>query len=404
MTVVVPTRDRPDALARCLAALERQTVDGFEVVVVDDRSRATGGGARGRWRARHAPASSTGEGRGPAAARNLGAACRGRRDRLLHRRRLPSPAPAGSRRSSSASTAAATVVAGPTLGPAGTDVVRARVAARHQPPRRRVASVRAARSAFAPTSNIACRRAVHARGAVRRVVPDRGGRGPRVVRPPARRSVTGIDFDADGVGASTTRRSPHGLFWRQHDAVRRRRVPLPRCASSSGPARSRLRLLRRASLRRAFADGVAIGVLVLVTQVATAVGLAAEAYRARRALKQWLARHPVDRSTPDSAAAVAATSSRRGGRDGVCGSAVPGTTSAHASPSVWLPGRPLPTPWRCTVPNSSERSPVKRDAGRSVQRTTRSGRRSDRLPRANSDVGDAGDRRDRRARRRDRRT
>ena len=33
--------------------------------------------------------------------------------------------------------------------------------------------------------------------------------------------------------------------------------------------------------RRAFADGVATGVLVMMTQVATAVGLAGEAYRAR---------------------------------------------------------------------------------------------------------------------------
>ena len=39
MTVVVPARDRPAALARCLAALERQTVGSFEVVVVDDGSR-----------------------------------------------------------------------------------------------------------------------------------------------------------------------------------------------------------------------------------------------------------------------------------------------------------------------------------------------------------------------------
>ena len=46
--------------------------------------------------------------------------------------------------------------------------------------------------------------------------------------------------------------------------------------------------------------------------------------------------------TPASAAAVAATSSSRGGREATCGSAVPGTTRAQASPSVWLPGRPLP--------------------------------------------------------------
>lgn len=41
-TVVVPTRDRPRALERCLRTLRAQEVDGdFEVVVVDDGSRAT---------------------------------------------------------------------------------------------------------------------------------------------------------------------------------------------------------------------------------------------------------------------------------------------------------------------------------------------------------------------------
>jgi glycosyltransferase involved in cell wall biosynthesis len=40
-SVVVPTRDRPGPLARCLEAVERQDVEGdFEVVVVDDGSRS----------------------------------------------------------------------------------------------------------------------------------------------------------------------------------------------------------------------------------------------------------------------------------------------------------------------------------------------------------------------------
>jgi GT2 family glycosyltransferase len=49
ISVVVPTRDRPEPLRRCLAALERQTVP-VEIVVVEDE-----------------------EGRGPARARNEGA-------------------------------------------------------------------------------------------------------------------------------------------------------------------------------------------------------------------------------------------------------------------------------------------------------------------------------------------
>jgi len=73
ISVVVPTRDRPAALRRCLDALSAQTVlDHLEVVVVDDGSRAadevaaaTAGHAHVRLIRR--------SGGGPAAARNAGA-------------------------------------------------------------------------------------------------------------------------------------------------------------------------------------------------------------------------------------------------------------------------------------------------------------------------------------------
>jgi GT2 family glycosyltransferase len=63
-TVVVPTRDRPEPLARCLEALAAQTLPGLEIVVVDDGSTV--------------PAVAPGatlvrlEGLGPPAARNAG--------------------------------------------------------------------------------------------------------------------------------------------------------------------------------------------------------------------------------------------------------------------------------------------------------------------------------------------
>jgi len=65
ISVVVPTRDRPEALARCLAALARQRTPQtqLEIVVVDDGDGAVAPGAL-VVRA---------GGRGPAAARNLGA-------------------------------------------------------------------------------------------------------------------------------------------------------------------------------------------------------------------------------------------------------------------------------------------------------------------------------------------
>src|SRR4029450_13000555 len=48
ISVVVPTRDRPQALRRCLQALADQTVQGsMEVIVVDDGSLEAGAGGGG---------------------------------------------------------------------------------------------------------------------------------------------------------------------------------------------------------------------------------------------------------------------------------------------------------------------------------------------------------------------
>jgi glycosyltransferase involved in cell wall biosynthesis len=72
LAVVVPTRDRPAALAACLSAVRAQDDAGpFEVVVVDDASADPGAVASVAAAARARVV--RGEGRGPAAARNLGA-------------------------------------------------------------------------------------------------------------------------------------------------------------------------------------------------------------------------------------------------------------------------------------------------------------------------------------------
>jgi glycosyltransferase involved in cell wall biosynthesis len=68
LSIVVPTRDRPDALARCLAALGTE----HEVVVVDDGSRDRAALAR-VVEANASARSVRAAGAGPAAARNLGA-------------------------------------------------------------------------------------------------------------------------------------------------------------------------------------------------------------------------------------------------------------------------------------------------------------------------------------------
>ncbi|HEX2128485.1 MAG TPA: glycosyltransferase family 2 protein, partial [Solirubrobacterales bacterium] len=72
-SVVIPTRDRPTALRGCLVALAAQDAGGLDVVVVDDGSRdrhaldAVVADALPDARVVRTP------GRGPAAARNLGA-------------------------------------------------------------------------------------------------------------------------------------------------------------------------------------------------------------------------------------------------------------------------------------------------------------------------------------------
>ena len=70
VSVVIPVRDDPDGLRRCLAALDRQTTpERFEVVVVDNGSRTDPGPVV----ARHPRARLVAEPRGGSyAARNRG--------------------------------------------------------------------------------------------------------------------------------------------------------------------------------------------------------------------------------------------------------------------------------------------------------------------------------------------
>lgn len=76
ISVVVVTRDRPAALERCLLALTRQTA-AAEVVVIDDGSTDPAGVAEAVSRSGVRARIVAGAGRGPAAARNLGARAAG---------------------------------------------------------------------------------------------------------------------------------------------------------------------------------------------------------------------------------------------------------------------------------------------------------------------------------------
>jgi GT2 family glycosyltransferase len=72
-TVIVPTRDRPASLARCLDALDRQEgIPDLDVVVVDDGSLDAAGPADAVGRSRRARLVRLDRPQGPAAARNRG--------------------------------------------------------------------------------------------------------------------------------------------------------------------------------------------------------------------------------------------------------------------------------------------------------------------------------------------
>lgn len=73
VSVIVPTRDRPEQLAACLVALERQQGVSIEAVVVDDRSSEPSA-VDAVVDASPIARVVRGRGSGPAAARNLGAA------------------------------------------------------------------------------------------------------------------------------------------------------------------------------------------------------------------------------------------------------------------------------------------------------------------------------------------
>ena len=168
----------------------------------------------------------------------------------------------------------AAVVAGPTL-PAGGIVVRAsQLVTNHLVDESRDAS---GAIGFAPTSNIACRRAVHRAAPFDEVFPTAAGED-RAWCDRLRAGGYRIEFDADAWVLHEPALTLPGL-WRQHaryGAGAYRYLS----ARPSGSRRQSVAFYVHL-FRRGFADGMATGALVTMTQVATAAGLVGEAYRAR---------------------------------------------------------------------------------------------------------------------------
>ncbi|WP_300013906.1 glycosyltransferase [Pseudonocardia sp.] len=277
VSVVVPTRDRPDRLAVCLAALERQDHPHLEIVVVDDASRdaaAVAAAVAAAPRARLV----RGEGRGPAAARNAG----------VREARAPivcftdddcDPVPGWATALAARVAAGADAAAGPTRNGRPGDVLAA--AAQAIATHLAEADVEPAtgRMRFAPTSNLA------ARAEVLRAVPfdERYPLAAGEDRDWCARLLDGgrtLEFEPAALVRHHQDLSPRG-FWRQQ--VRYGRGAYRFRSDHGTLLRLEAPRFYAGLVRRGFAEGVRAGGLVCAAQLATALGMGLEARAARTA-------------------------------------------------------------------------------------------------------------------------
>ncbi len=272
-TVVVPTRDRADQLRSCLEALAEQSSRPLEIVVVDDAStdpRAVEAAVAGVPGARIV----AGDGRGPAAARNRGAAAaRGRVVCFTDDDCCPDPGWVASL--VAAVEAGSPVVAGATrAGPVGD---RCATASQLITNHLMEASLDRATGCvrFAPTCNVACDAGLVRDVPFDETFPLAAGEDREWCTRLLERGL-GIRHVPDARVEHRPAITPTG-FWRQHVRYGRGAARWRRRGGRNGrwqPAAFYVGLLRAG-----FAAGVAVGVLVVGAQMATATGLAAETVR-----------------------------------------------------------------------------------------------------------------------------
>jgi glycosyltransferase involved in cell wall biosynthesis len=269
-SVVVPTRDRPQALAGCLAALARQDLGGLELIVVDDGSqdrgaleRAVGGGDR--VRVIRTP------GRGPAAARNLGARAASE-EVVLFTDDDCEPKPGWARLLVAAATGASDgIAAGRTAAPAGSSsAVRASQAITNH--LLLDALTPGGTTTFAPTCNLAVSREVLAHLPFDDSYPTAAGED----RDWCARAVAAghaIAYQPEAIVIHRQRLNTWEFVRQQYrygrGAARFRRGEGGRRGLSGAGFYARL-------VRRGFGEGAGAGGLVLAAQVATAGGVARE--------------------------------------------------------------------------------------------------------------------------------
>lgn len=282
VSVVVPTRDRPEALRACLAALAAQTVAPAQVVVVDDRSRDGAAVRKVATAARGLRVRLVvGQGRGPAAARNLGAgAATGDLVAFTDDDCRPDPGWIEALLAAFGDAAGSDVevVAGPTVvgEPASSATRAAQVVTNHLVDQSVDAG--AGTVGFAPTCNLAAHPALLARFPFDESFPTAAGED-RDWCDRLAAAGTSIRYTP----AALVRHHP-GLdlrrFWRQQVRYGEGSHRF-RAAGGAGrglaPARFYVDLLRTGARQ-----GPSVGALVVVAQVATAVGVRRAAAAARR--------------------------------------------------------------------------------------------------------------------------
>lgn len=271
VSVVVPTRDRPDQLVRCLSALARQSVRSFEVVVLDDGSAQQGAVAAAVGTEPRARLVRTG-GRGPAAARNAGAR-EARGAILCFTDDDCEPSATWIEALVAAIEHGAAAAAGPTLNarPQSACATASQAIVDHVTE----ATLERAtgRVGFVPSCNLACRAEVLSPVPFDERFPLAAGEDRDWCARLAERGLF-ISFTA-GARVEHRPQLTLGGFWRQQLRYGRGAWRFRRAAAGRpglAPPRYYARLLRRG-----FARGPRVGALVCLAQVAVALGVVAEA-------------------------------------------------------------------------------------------------------------------------------
>jgi glycosyltransferase involved in cell wall biosynthesis len=273
VSVVVPTRDRPRALARCLEALERQRFDAeLEVVVVDDGSTEATEVADAVVRAPHARLLRL-NGSGPAAARNHGARS-ARGSLILFTDDDCEPEPVWAARLAAALLGGADAAGGNTvngneqsaLAEASQAIADHLVETSRRLP---------ARAPFATSNNLACRADVFAAVPFDERYRSPGGEDRDWCVRLAEHGFL-LKFEPTAIVVHRHELSLRD-FWRQHVAYGRGAYRFRERRSSE--RRNEAWPFYTGLVRRGFQRGAAVGAMVCVAQVATSVGFLGEARR-----------------------------------------------------------------------------------------------------------------------------